>query len=299
MIIQEPGRVTERITFLGRRESCVYLLDGTDELAILGGGMASIIPDVTRQLEELGIDEHRIRRLIILHAHFDHVGIVPSFKKRWPWLTVTASQRAKDNLARPEVLQAIRDFSLLVLTQAGLAERAREFGLDDLKAFPIDEPVGEGVRLACGDRTLEIIATPGHSSCSIAVYIPEEQALAASDAGGIPFGGNVFAAANANFDQYQNSLAKMARYPVKVHMAEHYGAMTDEDARAFLPRSIESARQTRALLEESLTRTGAVDATVAEITELFASQAQGYFLPREVMQMVVGQMTRYLAKSIL
>lgn len=297
MVIQEPGKVTERITLLGLRESCVYLLDGGSEMALLGGGMVTAIPPVLEQITGLGIDVKKIGRIVITHAHFDHVGIVPYFRQRWPWLKITASVRARENLARPAVIKAVVDFSVLLLAQAGMAERAREFGLDGPAAFPVDEAVKEDDILTCGDRTLEIIATPGHSSCSMAVYVREEQALAASDAGGIPFGETIFAAANANFDQYQASLEKMSGYPVKAHLCEHYGAFTGADARQFLPSSREAARATRRLIEESLTRTGNVEATVSEIEEIIMREAKGYFLPREVMHMVLGQMVGFLARS--
>jgi glyoxylase-like metal-dependent hydrolase (beta-lactamase superfamily II) len=298
MIIQEPGRVTERITLLGRKESCIYLLDGGSEYAMLGGGMTYVIPDILSQLANLGIDARRISRIIILHAHIDHVGIVSFFKRRWPWLIITASQRARENLLKPKMAKAILDFNTLLLSQAHMAERASEFGLD-LENIEVDEVVKEGDIIACGDRTLEIIETPGHSSCSIAVYIREEKALMASDAGGIPFGDQIFTGANSNFDQYQASLEKMARFPALVHMAEHYGAFTGEDARQFLPRSIASAKTTRTLIEESLKRTGDVDQTVAEIAQMLAQEAKGYFLPMEVMTMVLGQMTSYLAKTLV
>lgn len=297
MIIQEPGKVTERITLLGRKESCIYLLDGGSEYAMLGGGMTYVIPDILSQLANLGIDVRKISRIIILHAHIDHVGVVSFFKRSWPWLTITASQRARENLLKPKMAKAILDFNTLLLSQAHMAERASEFGLN-LKNIEVDEVVKEGDIITCGDRTLEIIETPGHSSCSIAVYIREEKALMASDAGGIPFGDQIFTAANSNFDQYQASLEKMARFPSLVHMAEHYGAFTGEDARQFLPRSITSAKTTRTLIEQSLKRTGDVDQTVAEIAQMLAQEAKDYFLPMEVMTMVLGQMTRYLAKTL-
>ena len=39
MIIDQPGKVTETITLLGKPENCVYLVDGGDAYAILGGGL--------------------------------------------------------------------------------------------------------------------------------------------------------------------------------------------------------------------------------------------------------------------
>ena len=61
MIIDQPGKVTDRILLLGRRESCVYLLKGRNEYALLGGGMVSIVPDVLEQLDAFNIDENKIR----------------------------------------------------------------------------------------------------------------------------------------------------------------------------------------------------------------------------------------------
>ena len=96
MIIDKPGIVTDRILLLGRKESCVYLFKGTGEYVMLGGGMTYIIPDVIKQIKAYKIEEKKIKRIIIFHSHFDHCGIVSYFKKRWPWVSITASARAKE-----------------------------------------------------------------------------------------------------------------------------------------------------------------------------------------------------------
>ncbi len=79
--------------------------------------------------------------------------------------------------------------------------------------------------------------------------------------------------------------------------AEHYGAMTGPEARAFLPRSIEAARQTRAFLEASYARTGNTSKTAEELIEYLEREAGGYFLPREVLSLVVSQMLRFIVKQ--
>lgn len=297
MVIDRPGPVSSRITLLGRQESCVYLLDGRSEYTLIGGGMTYVIPDILAQLASLHIDESRIRRLIILHSHFDHVGIVPFFRNRLPDMRVCASRRGREQLLRPEVIGAIMDFSRVLLAREGMAEREPELGLP-FDAIVVDEVLEDGLTLQAGDLSLEVMEVPGHSSCSIAVYCREEKALFASDAGGIPYGGRVFAAANSNYDQYQESLERMSRYAVEVHCAEHYGALTGDDAGTFMERSKESARITRGIIEDSYRKTRDVARTVEEVTNIFIAESQGYFLPREVMEMVVGQMTRFLAKSL-
>jgi glyoxylase-like metal-dependent hydrolase (beta-lactamase superfamily II) len=297
MIFNSPGKVTDRITLLGRRESCVYLLDGITEYAILGGGMTYIVPDVQSQIAKAGIDEKLISRLIIHHTHFDHVGIIPYFKKRWPWANVTASARGAGQLAKPAVIDAIKGINNMVLANNGLADKEAELGLN-FDTIPVEDMPSDGERRRIGDLTLEFIMVPGHSTCSMAVYVPELKALFASDAGGIPFEGQVFAAANSNFDLYQASLERMAACEVDFHGAEHYGAFTGEDARSFIPKSIEAAIETRKMIEGSLNKTNSASITSEEITDWMEANAGRYFLPREVLKMVVDQMTGWLARNM-
>lgn len=296
MIIDEPGYVTERILLLGRRESCVYLLKGDNEYALLGGGMAYIVPDLIRQLWEFRIDESRIKRIIILHSHFDHCGIVPFFKKRLPHIKVTASARAKELLSTKKVIDNIEFLNQVLIMKHGVEDAAKELELP-FKGVDVEETVKDGDILSCGDLSMEIIEVPGHSSCSIAVYVREEKAMFASDAGGVPFGDQIFTAANSNFDKYVESLNKMARYETDIHIAEHYGARTGEDGRGYMQKSMASAKETRLILEESLARTKDVKASVKEITEMLTKNAPDGFIPKEVISMVTEQMLNYISTA--
>ncbi|MCP4110470.1 MAG: MBL fold metallo-hydrolase [Desulfobacteraceae bacterium] len=297
MLIDKPGKVTDRIIFLGRNESSVYLLKGEGEYALIGGGMVHIVPDIMEQLKEYNIEEEKIKRIIILHAHFDHCAIVPFFKKRWPWATITASSRAKELLSFPKVIESIEFMNQVILEKYGYQEKAKELGLE-FTGTDVEEEVKGGDILSCGDLSIEIIDTPGHSSCSIAAYVSQEKALFASDAGGIPFGDQVFTAANSNFDKYQDSLEKMAKYDTEIYLAEHYGAKTGEHGCHYLQKSITAAKETRELLEESLLRTKDVKKSAQEVTDKFMERAPENFLPRDIIAIVSEQMLKYLSKKL-
>ncbi len=294
MWINKPGPITDTITFLGREESCVYLV-GEDEYTIIGGGMAYILPDIIKQLKRFEIDESKIKRLILLHAHFDHVGIAPYFKKNFNGLQVFSSPRGKDLLSKPQVATSIKEMNIGLLAGEKMEDRADEFGLN-YDSFPVDETLKGGDVVNWGGVELEIIDAPGHSSCSIGVYMPKEKALFASDAGGIPFGDAIFASGNSNFTEYQKSLERFATYDVEIHLAEHYGAFTENEGKTFMKRSIESASQTRKYLDESYARTRDIKKSTTELTDIFMKDAEGYFLPRPVMEMVVEQMVKHIAK---
>lgn len=298
MVIDKPGKVTDRIFLLGTKESCVYLLMGRNAYTILGGGAAYITPEVLRQLKDFGIEEKRIQRLIILHSHFDHCGMVPFLKKRWPWIEITASARAKELLLSPKIVESIHALNQVLLTEHGKEELANEMGIE-FSGVDVERIVKEGDVVVCGDLNMEIIETPGHSSCSIAVYVSKEKAMFASDAGGIPIGNQVFTAANSNFDQYQQSIQKLAEYDIDVYLAEHYGALIGAHGRNYLYKSMDAARETRRTMEASLERTRDVKKSTEEMTDMFMALVPEDFMPRDIIAVVAAQMLRYIAKQKL
>jgi 2-aminobenzoylacetyl-CoA thioesterase len=298
MIIQEPGKVTDRITLLGRREACIYHLDGGSDAVLLGGGMIHIIPDVLEQVAAFNIVPEKISRIIILHSHFDHCGIVGFFKKRWPWMTVAASSQAKEMLQKPKIIESIRFMNEQVIDRFNSREKLKDIGVDAFAGLSVEAVLGEGEKITCGDRTLEIIEVPGHSSCSIAAYVPEEKAMFTSDAAGIAAAGKeIFTAANSNFDKYQQSLEKMNAYDVEVQLAEHYGARTGKDGRTAIANAIEAARNYRSRVEASLERTGTPEKSAAELTEITIKNASAEFLPEAVVSLVTSQMVHFIDKN--
>jgi len=297
VIIDRPGKVTDRILLLGRKESCVYILNGEEEYALLGGGTAYIVPEVVEQLKEFAIAEQKIKRIMILHSHFDHCGIVPFFKKRWPWAKVTASSRAKDLLSDPKVIESIDYLNKALIAEHGREEEGEDLGLE-FSGIDVEEVVKGGDILSCGDLSMEVIDVPGHSSCSVAVYVPGEKAMFASDAGGVPFGDQVFTAANSNFDKYQESLEKMAGYEIDVYLAEHFGARTGDDSRGYLEKAMEAAIKTRGILEASYARTRDVKESTEEVTDRLMTMLPDGFMPRDIIAMVAGQMLRFIARQM-
>ncbi|MFO7931405.1 MAG: MBL fold metallo-hydrolase [Thermodesulfobacteriota bacterium] len=297
MIVQEPGKVTDRITLLGRKESNVYHLDCGDEAVILGGGMVQIVPEVDEQISRFGLDPQKIKRIIILHSHFDHCGIVPFFTGKWPHVSVAASEPAKAMLVKQKVVDTIHAMNRAALERYNMLEKAEEMGFADFTGIGVHEVLKEGLSIGCGDRTLEILEVPGHSSCSIAVYVPGEKAMFASDAGGIALGDDVFTAANSDFDKYQQSLEKMAAYDVDVCLSEHYGARTGQDGRNFLPRSKQAAAEFRERIEQSLERTNDPDKTADEISGDVIARSPQDFLPKEIISMIIRQMAGNLYKK--
>jgi len=298
MRIRKAGKINEHLWQLGLEESCVYLLKGSKSSAVISGGMNYIIPDVLRQIEEFGLEQAKINHIIILHAHFDHVGIVPFFKRRWPHLNVYASQRGWEVIANPKAINTFNQFSLLTANKRSSSVEgltARDWmWRDDVKGISLSD----GEKIDLGGLEMEIFATPGHSSCSISAYVPAMQALFPSDAVPIPYLDKMIVAANSNFTQYQRSLEKLVKLKVEIIGADHYGHLIGDEAANYIGSSIIEASEVRSNLEYILKKEGSIERAAQIYIEEFFQKNQNYLLTKDIMIGVFRQTLKYLAENM-
>ena len=297
MRVRKPGKIRDQLWFLGAEESCVYLLEGTNESMIISGGLSYLVPEILKQFEEFHIDETRIGKLLILHSHFDHGGIVPFFKRRNPKLQVYASARGWEILRMPRAIQTFNEFSHSVARRGGKEEILAGYDLD-WKEGITGIPVFEGDRIDLGNLDVLVMETPGHSSCSISVYVPRLRALFPSDAGGIPYRDMIIASGNSNFTQYQQSLEKLRNLQIDYVCADHYGYVAGEEARGFIQKTIEVAKQERSLMEAACRRIGNIDSAAQELTRDYYHKHPDWVVSSEIVEGVYRQMLRHIAGTL-
>ncbi|MBN2255704.1 MAG: MBL fold metallo-hydrolase [Deltaproteobacteria bacterium] len=291
---REAGKICQCLWYLGRPESGVYLLEGSERSMIINGGLSCILPDVLRQIEEFGIDERRIDNLLILHGHFDHVGIVPFFKRRNPNLKIFASKRAWEILAMPHAISTINRFSDATAQRLSLPAIPPCYDVE-WRTDVSGEALSEGDSIDLGSLRVSILETPGHSSCSLAAYVPEIEALFPSDSGGIPFKNIIVSSGNSNYTQYQNSLEKMSGLNVEYYCADHYGYVTGMEASSFIERSIDAAQAFRRRMESAYVRTGSINSAVGQMMIDMAHELDDYVLPGDIIEGIYGQMVKHIA----
>lgn len=141
----------------------VYLVEEADGLSLIDAGMPFSLKGILNAADSLG---KPITRILLTHAHGDHVGALDGLKEALP---------------NAEVLISRRDQALLA------GSRALEAGEPQT---PIKGDVPQKVRtkpdrlLADGDRTgsLLAIASPGHTPGHMAFYDTRSGVLIAGDA---------------------------------------------------------------------------------------------------------------------
>lgn len=294
---QQPGKICDALWYLGHPETGVYLLEGRNESMIISGGMSYIAPALMDQIQKFGIKQDKIRNILILHAHFDHIGIVPFFRRRDPDIHVYASDRASQILSEPRNILTINDFSHRVAVRMGMD---REWSTSHC-----DWPVGLGLELVSDGDIIDlggieviIFKTPGHSSCSISAYAPKLRALFPSDGGGIPYKDTIVPAANSNFKQYIESLKKLESLEVEYLCADHFGYVYGDEAGSYLSHSIDAAQAEHARLKEIYLRVRDIELAAQQAASSFLAENPDYFLTSEIYEGICRQMMKHISRYV-
>jgi 2-aminobenzoylacetyl-CoA thioesterase len=296
MRIRTPGKIIDNLWFLGRMESCIYLLEGTRESMLINGGMSFIVPDIIAQFRDFGIDESKITKILILHSHFDHVGIVPFFKRRNPNITILASSRAWNVLKKPKVLELINDSNHYVIEKMGLLDKFANYDLDwttDISG----EAVREGDRIDLGDLEINFVETPGHSPCHISAYVPQVKVLFPSEAGGLPCGNKIITYGTSSYSNFEKSIQKLKDLPVQYICSDHYGYVTGDEADSFIGNSIRVAKERRLLMQETYKKTRSVEESASILADLFKDENFAGIIPDEIFAEAHRQMLLHVIRN--
>ncbi len=236
MLIKDPPvEIAESVRMLGTNEYPVFLVIGGNEGAIFEGGVGAVGPVVKEQLAGLDVAADIVKQIVITHAHPDHVMAVPAFRAMFPGATVCASKAAAGTLA---VEKAVRFFTKIdgMLTEAlikagSIKDKHRPEPLTE-KKIGVDKILANGDTLTVGRREFNVLATPGHSDCSLSFYESETRLLIVSDATGyyIPDCGYFWPNYFTGYGAYLESIRRLATLDVEILCLSHNAAVKGAQA---------------------------------------------------------------------
>lgn len=165
-----------------------YLIDGDDGLTLVDVGRSKAVGPLLHTITELGHDPAELRRIVLTHAHPDHVQGAPELREHTgAHILIHAADAAWLSDGR-------------VPTNGRSGAGARRF--DQLKAahwtpFKPDAALEDG-ELIAGSGGLRVIHTPGHSPGHIALLHEPTRTVLVGDAlfrtGKLGYGPATFAA---------------------------------------------------------------------------------------------------------
>jgi len=295
----EPGKINDRVDFLGTREICVHLVRGKDAM-IVGGGMSYIAPALERQLSAMGVEAGDVRYLIITHSHFDHCGAVPYLKRRFPDSEILASAYAAEVLCKPNVIEVVASANREKIDELGLRKEYADLGLE-FAGVAVDRVVAEGEVLDLGDGVeAQFIEAPGHSRCSLALYVPALQAMFPSDAAPCPLPdgrGLAIPSPQYDFAMYLQSLKTLSEYDVQICAFEHHGVLAGDQAGTALQRGLERTVRFRDYVVRQYQESGNIEEVAQKLASEVRRKNELPFLSLELQATILEMSVRKMLGS--
>lgn len=284
MWIGEPGKITDRIDFLGTHKNCLYLLKGKEAM-IIGGGMSWTAPSLEKQFSAMDYDLTRIKYLVIPHSHFDHCGAVPYLKRKLPWLQIVSSAYCKEVFSKEKAMNFMADANNRMIENLGLQDEYDRLNLK-FDNIHINRVVAEGDTIDLGDGIEAcFIETPGHTKGSIAIYVPKLKALFPSDAAPFPTDNGrelSYPSAQYDFSLYMESLRKLTTYDVDICGFDHHGVFIGRQAREILQQGLEQAEEFGSHVMEQYQQTGDLDKMAQKLAAGASAKNKFEFLSLEL-----------------
>lgn len=263
MINRSIGKLAEDLYAIGDFRLPAYLLAG--EIATLfDAGMNFMGPRYFQEIKNHLGDPGRLQYLLLTHSHYDHCGAAPFLKRRIPGLKIGASPKAAEVFTKPKAIQLIRELSRNGQKNfESLLAAGEDISFDSLK---VDLLLGDGQELDLGGGLrVQVFATPGHTRDALSYYLPHLKALITGEAVGVYTRQlDVQPEFLSSYEDYVASLKKMSTLEVEILMMGHGHVLTGDDARTYIPKSLEGTRRFRERIEDALHQLGGSQEAVVQ-----------------------------------
>jgi glyoxylase-like metal-dependent hydrolase (beta-lactamase superfamily II) len=166
--------VPDLYTFTGLPVGRVYLITEGDGLTLIDASVSIAAGSILRQIGKLGFAASDVRRILITHAHPDHVGALPAL------VAATGAEVWASRLERPVIEGAIPIPLPPAASLRGLSSLMRP-GQTFLPRVPVARELRDSETLSEVFGGLQVIATPGHAPGHLAFWSPERRLIIMGD----------------------------------------------------------------------------------------------------------------------
>ncbi|MBM3890097.1 MAG: MBL fold metallo-hydrolase [Verrucomicrobia bacterium] len=243
-ITKPPVALTGDMLMLGTSAYPLYLVKLQNEALLFEGGVGACGPVLEEQLAQLGIARDTVKQVVVTHGHPDHVMAVPAFRRMFPGVKVLASAIAAVTMGNEKAVgffcKVDQALTGSLLQSGAITDKHRPQALSELK-IPVDSVLKEGDTVMVGRAKFDVLATPGHSDCSLSFLDPAGKTLVCSDATGYympqhqAWWPNYF----SDYGAYVNSIRRLAALGAEVLCLSHNAAIVGAaDVKAYFDGAI-------------------------------------------------------------
>jgi glyoxylase-like metal-dependent hydrolase (beta-lactamase superfamily II) len=153
-----------------------YLLEHAGGLALIDTSVPGSAPRIAAAIRDIGRDPADVRHLVLTHFHGDHAGAAAAVAA-WGDVQVLAHHADAPFLRgdAPGPAPELTDWERPIFDQV-----TAQLPAAPVAPVRVDRELGDGDDLGFGDGAL-LVAAPGHTPGSAAVYLPGPRVLIAGD----------------------------------------------------------------------------------------------------------------------
>ncbi len=289
-------KISDNVTYIGGAFFSFYAVGGARPALIELGisQLAQCVADAFK--EHIGKPP---ATLVALHSHYDHAGGAARLMDIFPNAELAASTPAAEKISGEEYAGSCAN-AMQAVNENPLFHEA----YSDADRIVVCRPIYASYMLdhgsilgTGGDGPLQVIATPGHSKCSISLYHLRSGAMFVSDTCGVPLpSGRIWPTAFDDVDLYLKSLNLMLELRPKFLCPGHFVFFRDDRAIRFLEKSIAATAGFFATLNSLIDRLGSdEDAILAELDKEYGFDMQ--FIQKNVLPFGNRAMLRQALKK--
>lgn len=222
-----------------------FLIITKDKSALIDSGYSFSADKMIKNIEDV-IGDRPLDYVILTHSHYDHAAGAAYCKARWKDVEIISSEYAAKIFEKPSALATMREMNESAARYYNWGEYE-----DKLELLKTDITVREGDEISLGDVTLRTINAPGHTRCSIAFYIPEENMLISCEtAGCYAREGFVSPSYLVGYGISIDFIKRALEYNADKILVPHYGVVTGEAAKSYYKEALRDSEMLKDLVIE-------------------------------------------------
>jgi hydroxyacylglutathione hydrolase len=203
-----------------------FLILHNDRYLLVDPGSKTQWKNLTKRLDELGVNEKALIALILTHSHFDHAENAANIKEKYQTDIIIHTDEA-DCLQRGDNPTAIQGTTFFTKLMTDVLPTERIFGYLRYKPADYDVLVNERYDLNNLGFDGYLIHTPGHSPGSMSVIIEAEIAIVGDTMFGV-FNESVFPPWAAKPREMVKSWAKLLDTGCSIYLPAHGAGRSKE-----------------------------------------------------------------------
>jgi glyoxylase-like metal-dependent hydrolase (beta-lactamase superfamily II) len=216
-------------------DSHTYVLGNISsrDLSLIDPGLVGKGKYKMESIKKMGIELKDIKRVIMTHTHFDHIGALSEIRDKIPEaeLWIHSLEAAPIEKGDERTVYGMDMFQQMCQMQYGIEPGAF--------TFQVDRKLEEGETIEIGGMSWKVIHIPGHSMGSIALYYEPKKILIPGDVIYADYAIGRFDLYGADGAELKKSLLRLAEWEVEILLPGHNRVVTEAPSEYIL----QTARQ--------------------------------------------------------